>query len=184
MFYRSCEGVTDVENVASKGSSIRHVQTLQHESKLMYDQLVACDKKKEKYLKSTKDLSLSITSKINETKQKMIQHFESLERNAIRALQKAQADIESDIEAEKSNIGKMIVTMGDRNQKLENTCQMGNAQRFIQVKLSKMAISNARQLFDLAESKSEKVIDYTENDELIKSILTGENLYAISIHEQ
>lgn len=183
-FHRSCEGVVDVENVACEENSIRDVQKMQDESKLIYDKLVACKIKKEKELEETEEKYTVMSKTIGKTKQKLIHHVETLAMDAARELQIVKADIRKNVEADKSCIAKMIESLGERNCKLEKACQIGDQQRFIQVKLSKMATSNAREFIEQIDSKATKVLNMTENVNMKDAIISGEKLFTICTLEK
>ncbi|XP_045188402.2 E3 ubiquitin-protein ligase TRIM33-like isoform X2 [Mercenaria mercenaria] len=182
--HRSCNGVTDVENAAEDTYSIREVQKLQDETKVIYDKLVTCNKKKEDYLIAAEDQYSDITGKIKEVKRKMTHHLEKLERKAIDALKKTKAEIRQEVEIDMSDIRTMIGKVEERSQKMERAVQMDNVQTFVQVKLSQEVANIARKLHEENESKCQKVISFTENEQISKDFMKTQYLCEINTFEQ
>ncbi|XP_045171770.2 uncharacterized protein LOC123533883 [Mercenaria mercenaria] len=174
--HRSCNDVSEIEDMHTSLVDQQEVQRLQNQTRNIKERLMAIDSKTQKNIDSIEQQRDDVLAKIEEVEQSLIEHIRKLKHEAIGALNK---DYTSEKEELKYTINKMANTkkeMETVSSQLQTFTSMEAGQQFIQMKLIQQTVNDAVKLVEERETTGSKALCFTENSDLKTSIMTATSL--------
>ncbi|XP_053375719.1 uncharacterized protein LOC128547339 [Mercenaria mercenaria] len=174
--HRSCNGVSEIEDMHTSPVHQKEVQHLEMQTRNIQERLIAIDRKTQKNLDSLEEQRVDILAKLEDVEQNLIEHIRKLKHEAITTLNK---DYTSEKEDLKYTINKTAETkkeIENVSSQLQTFTSMEAGQQFVQMKLIQQTVNDAVKLVEESEATGSKALCFTENTDLKTSILTATSL--------
>ncbi|XP_053378474.1 uncharacterized protein LOC123534503 [Mercenaria mercenaria] len=174
--HRTCESVKYIEDITTPSVQQNEKQGLQDEAKAIHDQLIAANKKKQKNVGSLEEQRNEILRNIHDIERNLIEHIGKLKREAVESLNKRYSEINSEMESEITLTANTITEVDKSTSMLQSVSNMNARQQFVQMKLIKRTVKDAKKLFEESEPHATRVARFTENVDLRTVLMTATEL--------
>ncbi|XP_053375832.1 uncharacterized protein LOC123534632 isoform X2 [Mercenaria mercenaria] len=171
--HRSCNDVSEIEDVHTSFVHQKEVQRLQDQTRNIQERLIAIDRKTQKNIDSLEEQRDDVLAKIEEIEKNLIEHIRKLKYEAISTLNK---DYTSEKEELKHSINIMTNTkkeIENASSQLQTFTSMEAGQQFVQMKLIQQTVKDAVKLVEEREATGSKTLCFTENTDLKTSIMAA-----------
>ncbi|XP_053375808.1 uncharacterized protein LOC123533882 isoform X2 [Mercenaria mercenaria] len=174
--HRSCNDVSEIEDMHTSLVDQQEVQRLQNQTRNIQERLIAIDRKTQKNIDSIEQQRDDVLAKIEDIERSFIEHIRKLKHGAIGALNK-------NYTSEKENLQYNINMMANSKKEIETVSSqlqtvtsIEAGQQFVQMKLIQQTVNDAEKLVEEREATGSKALCFTENTDLKTSILTAKTL--------
>ncbi|XP_045212752.2 uncharacterized protein LOC123563792 [Mercenaria mercenaria] len=174
--HRSCVGVTRIEDKTKSGVQHTVIKSVLEEINNVQKRIRALNMKKQNNLDCLEKQRNSIQEKIVEVTTSLIDHIKQLERKMTNNLANDYAKMKRDLESELNVATHMIRDLDKTSELLQRVSSMDAGQQFVQMTLMKKTIKDACTLHTNSESNATTSLHFTENKDLITSVMTATTL--------
>ncbi|XP_053375718.1 uncharacterized protein LOC128547338 [Mercenaria mercenaria] len=174
--HRSCNGVSEIEDMHTSLVHQKVVQHLEMQTRNIQERLLAVDRKTQKNLDSLEEQRVDILAKIEEVEQNLIEHIRKLKHEAITSLNKGYTSEKEDLKYTINKTAETKKEIETVSSQLQSFTSMKAGQQFVQMKLIQQTVIDAVKLIEEREATGSKTLGFTENTDLKTSILTATSL--------
>ncbi|XP_053375717.1 uncharacterized protein LOC128547337 [Mercenaria mercenaria] len=174
--HRSCNGVSETEDMHTSLVHQKEVQHLEMQTRNIQERLLAVDRKTQKNLDSLEEQRVDMLAKIEEVEQNLIEHIRKLKHEAITTLNKGYTSEKEDLKYTINKTAETKKEIETVSSQLQTLTRMEAGQQFVQMKLIQQTVNDAVKLIEKREATGSKALCFTENTDLKTSILTATSL--------
>ncbi|XP_053389796.1 uncharacterized protein LOC128552761 [Mercenaria mercenaria] len=174
--HRSCNDVSEIEDMYTSLVDQQEVQRLQMQTRNIQERLVDIDRKTQKNVENIEEQRDDELAKIEDIERSLIEHIRKLKHEAIATLNK---DYTLEKEYLKYNINKTVNTKKEIetvSSQLQTFTSMEAGQQFVQMKLIQQTVNDAVKLVEEREAAGSKILCFTENTDLKTAIIAATSL--------
>ncbi|XP_053375809.1 uncharacterized protein LOC128547348 [Mercenaria mercenaria] len=174
--HRSCNDVTEIEDMHTSLVDQQEVQRLQNQTSNIQERLIAIDSKTQKNIVSIEQQRDDVLAKIEDTERSLIEHIRKLKHEAIGALNKDYTSEKEDLMYNTNMMANSKKEIENVSSQLQTLTSMEAGQQFVQMKLIQQTVNDAVKLVEEREAIGSKALCFTENTDLKTSIMTATSI--------
>ncbi|XP_053392064.1 E3 ubiquitin-protein ligase TRIM71-like [Mercenaria mercenaria] len=171
--HRSCDDVNKIEDKLESCVNQTEIHRVLDETKNALETIKTVVVKQKKNIVSLEEQRNVIQDKLEDVKTSLIEHILKLKKETSDSVDKIYAKTKEELEFDINVSTNMIQNLEKTLEQMQLVHNLDAGQQFIQMKLVKMNLTDANKLHSNSESNGTKSICFTENTDLVTSVMTA-----------
>ncbi|XP_053388738.1 myosin heavy chain, clone 203-like [Mercenaria mercenaria] len=171
--HRPCDGVNKIEDKLESSVNQTEIHRVLDETKNALETIKTVVVKQQKNIVSLEEERNATQDKLEDVKTSLVEHILKLKKETSDSVDKIYAKTKEELEFEINVSTNMIKNLEKMLELMQLVHNLDAGQQFIQMKLVKMNLTDANKLHSNSESNGTKSVCFTENTDLITSVMTA-----------
>ncbi|XP_053388736.1 transcription intermediary factor 1-alpha-like [Mercenaria mercenaria] len=169
--HRSCRGVNRIEDEPKSYVNQTEINQMLDETRNATKRIKALVIKQQEKKTYLEDKRNHTEEKLDKDEIRLIEHIRKLKRETFESVDKVFADMDGELDSAISASTNSLQNLEKTSEQLQSVAGMDAVQQFVQMKLMKKTVTEANKLHADVESNGTKSVCFTENTDLITSVM-------------